>query len=646
MTWKIKFPWMRPSMSSNCLNFRFAARENILEAIGDISRDKGIDREKLVTVIQEAVTQAAKRKFKQFEDIEARINEESGELEVFRYKTVAEEPDDLENQIPLDEARKLDSLAEPGDEVEYEIDNKELSRVIAQTARQLIFQKIREAERETIYENFKDRVGDVLHGIVSRTERGRTFVTFNQTEAILYRREQIPHERYSNGDHIRVILLDVLNDPKEPSQLVVSRADPDLLIKLFDIEVPEVYDGIVEIVQAAREPGRRAKIAVRSNDPDVDPVGACVGLRGSRVQSIISELRGEKIDIIHFTEDLPTYVANALAPAELSRVKINEEEEEIDVEVDSDQLSLAIGRFGQNVRLASKLVGYKINVMSPQDSAPSLEEQIRQTLLASQAQMGIAAAEPAVGDAEAFSTETNAETGAEAPAETGGTDTPATPDGETAEAMDTTENMDTTEDTVAMGEAGTDTPATADGDTTDGDTVDAVQMVGKTGVTESNADIVATEDPKPDETLLTASDLDETAEEAQVAEAGEDGDAPAAVKTGVDDAPTGETTVSSEDTLAAKHTTMAQDPIAPEPVGIAPRAVVEVPDDVPGEEEAAKNDAAAGKVSLAGTEAVPAPETVNADAGETTSTSDESTEDPSAENNTKNGATAGETQNN
>ncbi|MDH5752671.1 MAG: transcription termination factor NusA [Deltaproteobacteria bacterium] len=332
-------------------------KDNILEAIGDIARDKGIDRNRLVEVIQEAVTAAAKRKYKHFEDIEARLNTDSGELEVFRYKTVAEVVDDPENQIPIQEARKLDSLAEPGDEVEYEIDNKELSRVIAQTARQLIFQKIREAERETIYEKFKDRIGDLLNGVVSRTERGRTFVTFLQTEAILYRREQIPHERYSSGDHIRVILMDVLNDPREPSQLVISRANPEFVTKLFEAEVPEIYDGIVEIVGAAREPGRRAKISVRSNDPDVDPVGACVGLRGSRVQSIISELRGEKIDIVHFSEDLPTYIANSLAPAELNRIKINEEEKEIDVEVESDQLSLAIGRQGQNVRLASKLPG-------------------------------------------------------------------------------------------------------------------------------------------------------------------------------------------------------------------------------------------------------------------------------------------------
>lgn len=365
------------------------AQENIMDAIGDIAREKGIEKDRLLEVIQEAVTAAAKRKFKQYEDIEARINTDTGDLEVFRYKKVAAEVTDPDNEIPLSDARKLDSLAEPGDEVEYEIDNVEVSRVISQTARQLIFQKIREAERETIFENFKDRVGEVLNGVVSRTERGRTFITFNQTEAILYRREQIPNERYVSGDHMRVILLDVLNDPREPSQLVISRGDPLFLIKLFEMEVPEIYDGIVEIVNAAREPGRRAKIAVRSNDPDVDAVGACVGLRGSRVQAIISELRGEKIDIIHYTEDLPTYVNNSLAPAELNRIKINEDDQEIEVEVDPDQLSLAIGRQGQNVRLASKLLGYKVNITSTGETATSLEEQIRQRLMASEASLGL-----------------------------------------------------------------------------------------------------------------------------------------------------------------------------------------------------------------------------------------------------------------
>lgn len=375
------------------------AKANIMDALGDIAREKGINRDRLAEVIQEAVTAAAKRKYKQFNDVEARINNRTGELEVFQYKTVAAVLTDPNNQIPLAEAKSLDSLAEEGDEVEYEIDNAELSRVIAQTARQLIFQKIREVEREATYENFKDRVGEILHGTVSRTERNRVFITFGKTEAILYRREQIPSERYSGGENIRCVLLDVLNDPREPSQLVISRADPQLLIKLFEMEVPEIYDGIVEIVAAAREPGRRAKVAVRSNDTDVDPVGACVGMRGSRVQAIISELRGEKIDIINFSEDIPSYTANALAPAELSRIKIDEEENVIDVEVEQDQLSMAIGRQGQNVRLASKLLDFKINVTGSEKAPLTLEEQIRERLLASQAELAKAEGEGNSGEA-------------------------------------------------------------------------------------------------------------------------------------------------------------------------------------------------------------------------------------------------------
>jgi len=371
---------------------------------------------------------------------------------VFRYKKVTDTYTDADNEIDLTEARKLDSLAEPGDEVEYEIDNQELSRVIAQTARQMIFQKIREAERETIFDNFKDRKGEILNGVVSRTERGRTYVTLNQTEAILFHRDQIPNERYASGDHIRVILLDVLNDPKEPSQLVISRTHPNLLQKLFEMEVPEIYDGIVEIVAAAREPGRRAKIAVRSNDSDVDPVGACVGMRGSRVQSIISELRGEKIDIIHFAEDIPTYVANALAPAELTRIKIDDGTKTIDVEVEPDQLSLAIGRQGQNVRLASKLLGYKINVSSTRDQALSLEEQIRERLLATQQELGAGSlslsslAQRAAGEGEPAV----AEAADTAPAE-------AAPQAEAAANAETPADAPAEADTDTAAEAGTET---------------------------------------------------------------------------------------------------------------------------------------------------------------------------------------------
>ncbi|MDH4121767.1 MAG: transcription termination factor NusA [Deltaproteobacteria bacterium] len=367
-------------------------KDNLLDAIGDVAREKGLPRDKVMQVVQEAVSAAAKKKFKDFDDVEARLNAKTGALEVFRYKRVVDSDDiDDDNEISLKHARSLDSLAEEGDEVEYEIDNIELRRVIAQTARQMVFQKIREAERENIFESFKDRKGEIISGMVSRSERGRTILTLNNFEATLFGRESIPGERLSPGEHVRVVLLDVLNEPRERSQLVISRTHPLLLIKLFEMEVPEVYDGIVEIVAAAREPGRRAKVAVKSNDPDVDPVGACVGMRGSRVQTIISELKGEKVDIIKFSDDLPTYVANALAPSEISRIKIDEATQQIDVEVEPDQLSLAIGRQGQNVRLASKLTGYKINVSSSREQALSLEEQIRERLMASQAQLAAAA---------------------------------------------------------------------------------------------------------------------------------------------------------------------------------------------------------------------------------------------------------------
>ena len=360
---------------------------NVLEAITDIARDKGINRDRLVEVVQEAIASAARRKYQQYDEIDARIDESNGSIHVYRYRVVTDDVGDPDNEIDIEEAAELDPEAEVGDEVEYEIANQQLRSFIAQTARQMIFQKIREAERETIHDRFKDRVGEILSGVVSRGERGRTFITFNQSEAILYRRDQLAFERHNPGDHVRVILLDVINDPREPSQLVISRTHPLLLIKLFEMEVPEIYEGIVEVIGAVRESGQRAKIAVTSNDPDVDPVGACVGMRGSRVQSVISELRGEKIDIIKWSDDLPNYVANALAPAELSRIKIDDIHQIIEVEVEADQLSLAIGKRGQNVRLASRLIGYRINIKSTAESQLSLEEQIRQRLLASQAEL-------------------------------------------------------------------------------------------------------------------------------------------------------------------------------------------------------------------------------------------------------------------
>ena len=297
---------------------------------------------------------------------------------MFHYKVVVEFVEDSYNEISLEEVRKMDPDAILDDEVEYEISPKEFSR-IAHSARQIIFSSIREAEREMVVNTFEKKVGEIITGNVLRAEtNGRISINFmNRTEAYLFRREQIQGEQFGFGDHIRVFLLDVNNNPQKASQLTISRTHPGLLVKMFEMEVPEIFDGIVKIVHAAREPGKRAKISVYSTDDEVDPVGACVGMRGSRVQTIVNELHGEKIDIVRYSEEIETYACNALAPAEIESMEIDEENKEIDVVVATNQLSLAIGRQGQNVRLASKLIGYKINVTADEDEEQlSIEEQL------------------------------------------------------------------------------------------------------------------------------------------------------------------------------------------------------------------------------------------------------------------------------
>ena len=297
---------------------------------------------------------------------------------MFHYKVVVEFVEDAYNEISLEEVRKMDPDAILDDEVEYEISPKEFSR-IAHSARQIIFSSIREAEREMVVNTFEKKVGEIITGNVLRAEtNGRISINFmNRTEAYLFRREQIQGEQFGFGDHIRVFLLDVNNNPQKASQLTISRTHPGLLVKMFEMEVPEIFDGIVKIVHAAREPGKRAKISVYSTDDEVDPVGACVGMRGSRVQTIVNELHGEKIDIVRYSEEIETYACNALAPAEIESMEIDEENKEIDVVVATNQLSLAIGRQGQNVRLASKLIGYKINVTADEDEEQlSIEEQL------------------------------------------------------------------------------------------------------------------------------------------------------------------------------------------------------------------------------------------------------------------------------
>ncbi|MBF0238270.1 MAG: transcription termination factor NusA [SAR324 cluster bacterium] len=329
-------------------------KDNLIEIINDVSKEKGLDRDKLIHLVEEAIVQAAKKKLP-YQVIEGHLNPKTGQIELFQYKEVVDDLDDPNNEISLEEALEMDPSAVLGDEVEYEVEEKEFLR-IAQSARQLIFKRIKEAERENIVETFLSKKGEILTGTVVRTEsNGRVAINFmNKTEAYLFPKEQIPGEVFRYGDHIRVYLMDINNDPQKTSQLSISRTHPGLLIKLFEMEVPEIFDGIVKIVTAAREPGKRAKISVYTNDPDVDPVGACVGMKGNRVQVIVNELQGEKIDIIRWSDDLNEYLQNALNPAEITKMEMKENGD-INVWVEADQLSLAIGKQGQNVRLASKV---------------------------------------------------------------------------------------------------------------------------------------------------------------------------------------------------------------------------------------------------------------------------------------------------
>jgi N utilization substance protein A len=335
---------------------------SILEAIVELSHERGLEQESIIEAIEDAIVGAAYRKYKNYKTIEASFNRQSGEIDLMHYKVVVERVEDSDNEISLDSVKKLDPLAECGDEVEYEIDAKEFSKVIAQTARQLIFQKIREAERESVLEKYSDKKGEIVHGTVSRIERGKVIILIgNSAEAVLDRYEQIPHEKLQPGDHVRAYLLDLQSEGRGP-QLVVSRTHPNFLMKLFEVEVPEVYEGIIDVMAAAREPGKRAKVAVYTNDPDVDPVGACVGPRGSRVQAIVSELCDERIDVVEWSNDLEQFITNALAPADIMKIDLDGEKKIADIQIAQDQLSLAIGKQGQNVRLASKLTGIMINI--------------------------------------------------------------------------------------------------------------------------------------------------------------------------------------------------------------------------------------------------------------------------------------------
>ncbi len=336
---------------------------NINEVLRQVAHEKDIDLDRWIVALEDAVASAAKKQHHIKEPVRSYMDRETGQFSAFLYRQVVDEVEDPAAEWTLEEAREHKEDAEIGEEIEIPISTDGLGRIAAQSAKQVLYQRVREAEREKIFGEFENRVGEVVNGTVRRFERGDIIVDLGRTEAIVPRNEQSRHERYSQGERIRGVIVEVHKQPKGP-QIVMSRTDPRLLVKLFEMEVPEIYDGTVVIKTAVRAPGERAKVAVLSRERDVDPVGACVGMKGSRVQSIIRELRGEKIDIIEYSEDQVTFAQSALAPARITRVSVTHEgaTPHLDVIVEDEQLSLAIGKRGQNVRLASELIGARIDI--------------------------------------------------------------------------------------------------------------------------------------------------------------------------------------------------------------------------------------------------------------------------------------------
>jgi len=345
--------------------------------VDTVQREKNIPRDVLVEVLESAMVAAARKKYGMNRDIEAQYNEDLGEVELFEFRTVVDEITNDETEILLDEARNKDPDCEVGDSLGIKIPVEDLGRIAAQTAKQVIIQKIRDAEREMTFNEFKDRKGELITGIVRRFEKGNIVVDLGRAEAILPKREQVPTETYRQGDRIQAYVLDITRSSKSP-QVVLSRTHPGLLMKLFELEVPEIYEGIVRIEACAREPGHRAKIAVSSIDRDVDPVGACVGLKGSRVQAVVQELRGEAIDIIPYHPDPARFIVHAIAPAIVTKVYIDEHTHSMELIVPDDQLSKAIGRRGQNVRLAAQLTGWRIDIYSESRHAEMMEQARRE----------------------------------------------------------------------------------------------------------------------------------------------------------------------------------------------------------------------------------------------------------------------------
>lgn len=337
--------------------------KDLTKVIEQVSKDKSIPKQIIIEALEAAMLTAARKKYGHEREIEARYNEELGEVELFQFKTVVEQVTNELTEISQENAKPLDPDAELGDSIGEKLDNSFLGRIAAQTAKQVIIQKVRDAEREIVYSEYKDRVGELITGIVRRVEHGNAIVDVGRTEAVLPMREQVKSESYAPNDRVQAYFLTIHPSARGP-QLILSRRDRRFLIRLFHQEVPEIAEGIVEIKAAAREPGFRSKIAVYSRDSDVDSVGACVGMKGSRVQSVVQELRGEKIDIVFWDIDPAKFVCNAIAPAEVAKVIVNEKDHSMEIVVPDDQLSLAIGKRGQNVRLAAELTGWNIDIYS------------------------------------------------------------------------------------------------------------------------------------------------------------------------------------------------------------------------------------------------------------------------------------------
>jgi N utilization substance protein A len=371
---------------------------NLGEVLRQVAREKEIEYDRWVAALEDAMASAAKKQHRIKEPVRAHWHADTGKFTAFIVKKVVETVEDPAAEWSLEEAREHKADAEIGEEILIPISTDGLGRIAAQSAKQVLYQRVREAEREKVYNEYIDRVGEVVNGTVKRFERGDIIVDLGRTESIVPRSEQSRHERWSQGERIRAVIVDVHKQPKGP-QIVLSRTDPRLLVKLFEMEVPEIYDGTVVIKAAVRAPGERAKVAVFSRERDVDPVGACVGMKGSRVQAIIRELRGEKIDIIEYSDDLVTFAQSALAPAKITRVSVHHagDQAHLDVIVEDEQLSLAIGKRGQNVRLASELIGSKIDIKSETDVKDEVADALArmlQSAFSSQERKSVSLTEP------------------------------------------------------------------------------------------------------------------------------------------------------------------------------------------------------------------------------------------------------------